>query len=105
MKRLIAFVIAFCICRAAGAQRYAADTAYTIIPAPQHTWGYDITAGNKIFIHQATVPGMPGEKGFASKTDAARVARLVLQKLHNGVMPPSVTAEELKKLHLNLKNR
>lgn len=102
MKNLIAAAIAVCFAITAKAQKPVADTAFTIIPAPQQTWGYEITANKKVFIHQTSIPGMPGNGGFTTKKDAEKTARLVLQKLHKGIMPPSITAAELKQLNINL---
>jgi hypothetical protein len=75
-----------------------ANFTYKIIDALQHTYGYDVYAGNKLLVHQASIPAMPGNKGFAAKTDAVKVAELVIEKLKKGVMPPTVTKEELQKL-------
>jgi len=71
---------------------------YTIIPAVNKTWGYDINAGKKLFIHQPSIPGLPGNEGFKKKADAEKVAKLVIGKIKKGELPPGVTLEELKKL-------
>jgi len=73
---------------------------YTVISTMNHTWCYDIYKEKKMFIHQASIPGMHGNKGFKSKSDAEKVARLVIEKLKNGEMPPSVTTDEMKKLNV-----
>jgi hypothetical protein len=73
--------------------------SYKIIPSINNTWGYDIYTGEKKIIHQGSIPGMPGNEGFKSKSSAKKVALLVIEKLKKGEMPPSVTSEEL----LNLK--
>lgn len=75
-----------------------ANFTYKIIDAPQHTYGYDVYAAGKLLVHQAGVPAMPGNKGFATKKDADKVAALVIEKLKKGVMPPTITKEELQKL-------
>lgn len=75
-----------------------AGYTYTIIPAVNKTWGYDINAGKKLFIHQPSIPGLPGNEGFKTKADAEKVAKLVIGKIKKGEMPPGVTLEELKKL-------
>lgn len=71
---------------------------YKIIDAPGKTYGYDIYNDDKLLIHQSGIPAMPGNKGFATKKDAGKVAVLVIEKLKNGIMPPTVTKEELQKL-------
>jgi len=71
---------------------------YTIIPSVNRTWGYDIYMEKRLVIHQPSVPGLPGNEGFKTKVDAGKVARLVIEKINKGEMPPSVTIEELKKI-------
>lgn len=71
---------------------------YKIFENPDHSFGYDIYSGKTKIIHQATIPGNPGNKGFDSKLNASEVARLVISKLKLGHMPPTVTKEELLKL-------
>ena len=71
---------------------------YKIISSANHTWGYDIYKGGKKIIHQSCVPGMPGQDGFSNKLQAKKTARLVIKKIKQGEMPPTVTPEELKDL-------
>jgi hypothetical protein len=75
-----------------------ANYTYTIIPAPNKTWGYDIYMEKRLFIHQPSVPGLPGNEGFKSKASAEKVVKLVIKKIEKGEMPPTVTIEEMKKL-------
>ena len=82
----------------------AAPTAnYTsrIIAAESGTFGYEILQNGRQMIHQVTIPGRPGNKGFATKADAGKVAELVIAKLKKGEMPPSVTPEEMEKLNIS----
>jgi len=74
------------------------NIAAKIIPSINSTWGYDILVGNKLMIHQPSIPGMPGNEGFKTKKSAQKVADLVINKMKKGEMPPSVTIEEMKKL-------
>jgi hypothetical protein len=71
---------------------------YAVIPSLNGTWGYDILKGSKKVIHQESIPGLPGNEGFSSRGDAEKVARLVIEKLLSGEMPPSVTLTEMKSL-------
>jgi len=61
-------------------------------------YGYDIYVNGKRYIHQETIPSVPGTKGFESEADALKAATLVRQKIENNIMPPSVTPEELDSL-------
>ena len=77
-----------------------AALTYIIIDAPNSTFGYDVLMDGKLMIHQTSIPAMPGNDGFSSKDDAAKVAELVMYKIKKGEMPPTVTTEELKSLHV-----
>lgn len=74
------------------------NMTYKIINAPNATFCYDIFADNKLMIHQPSIPGMAGNEGFKTKESAEKIAKLVINKIKNGEMPPSVTSEEMKKL-------
>ncbi len=54
--------------------------------------------GDRLFIHQQSVPGLPGNEGFKTKEAASKVATLVVSKIQKGEMPPSITLDEMKKL-------
>lgn len=71
---------------------------YKIINSPYNTYGYDVYAHGKLLIHQASIPAMPGNCGFTTTTDASKVAELVIEKMKNGIMPPTITKEQLQKL-------
>ena len=75
-----------------------ATLSYKIIPAANATFGYDIYSDGTLLIHQPTVPGMPGQEGFKTKTGAENTAKLVEKKITDGQMPPTVSIEELKKI-------
>lgn len=77
-----------------------AAAAYTtcLLPLPDGTWGYDVLVNGKLLIHQPSMPGMPGNSGFTGKATAGKVARLVIDKMKRGEMPPTVTVEELREL-------
>ena len=76
-----------------------ANLTYNIIPAANNTWCYDILMEGRMFIHQPSAPGLPGNEGFKTREAAAKVAELVISKMKKGEMPPSITIEEMKKLN------
>ncbi len=84
----------------AAAQFANTKLTYKIIPAANNTFCYDVLADGKILIHQPSKPGLPGNEGFKTKADAEKVATLIITKIKNGEMPPSVTTDELKKLNV-----
>src|SRR5690349_19207085 len=101
--RKLSFLFTFCLVGifSAQAQKSAISTSrpataetknrnitYSIIEAPNKTFGYDIFVEGRLLIHQPSVPGLAGMKGFVRKCDAEKVAALVIKKIESGVMPP-----------------
>jgi hypothetical protein len=72
--------------------------SFAIIPAASSTWCYDIYEEGRLLIHQPSIPALPGNVGFSTKEDAEKVARLVIEKIIKGEMPPTMTIEELDSL-------
>ena len=69
--------------------------SYQIIAAPEHTFGYDVFKDSALFIHQPHIPGMPGVKGFLKEEQATKAATLMIEKMKNGVVPPTLSEEEV----------
>jgi hypothetical protein len=61
-------------------------------------WGYDIYKDNQLLIHQPNIPAIEGDRGFSTEQKAISVANLTIQKLRNGIMPPTLSIEELDSL-------
>jgi hypothetical protein len=61
-------------------------------------WGYDIYMNGSLYVHQPHIPAVSGNKGFNSEKDAKRTAELVVYKIKNNILPPSVTVKELDSL-------
>jgi len=40
---------------------------YKIIDVPNHTYAYHVLVGDRLIIHQKTIPALSGNKGFKSK--------------------------------------
>jgi hypothetical protein len=78
---------------------------FKIIDGQNHTYGYDIyrDAEASPYIHQPNIPGAQGNDGFKTKMDAQKTAKMVVTKLYNGEIPPTVTAEDLKKINVQSK--
>lgn len=75
-----------------------AKLSYRIIHSDYNTWGYDIYNGTRLFIHQPTIPAIPGNKGFLTKQAAEKVAKRIIEKLHKSESPPTITIDEMKKM-------
>lgn len=65
-------------------------------------FGYDILDHSKKLIHQPSIPGLRGNKGFTTRGDAAKVAKLAIKKLKNNITPPTIIKQELDSLQINL---
>ncbi len=73
---------------------------YRVVPLfdPQTGWGYDILDSNRLLIHQPHIPAVQGLRGFKSKDDAIKVAQEVAWKLQRGIMPPTLSEDEMRTL-------
>ena len=76
------------------------DFAFKLIPVANNTWGYQIIVSKRLMIHQRTIPGVPGNEGFKSKEAAEKVAKLVIEKIRSGMIPPAVSLDEMKNLNV-----
>lgn len=63
-------------------------------------WGYGIYKNNQLFIHQPNIPAIEGNQGFSSEQKAMITATLTIQKLKNGIMPPTLSIQELDSLNV-----
>jgi hypothetical protein len=75
-----------------------AEITIRIIPSANNTFGYDILSDGRPLVHQPMIPGLPGNEGFSTKEKAQTVAELVVKKIRNNKMPPTVTIEELSNM-------
>lgn len=65
-------------------------------------FGYSIRAGEALLIYQPTIPGLSGNEGFKSPSDALRVANCAVSKMEHGIFPPSISLKELDSLGVNV---
>jgi Domain of unknown function (DUF4907) len=85
--------------RSSSANPYAdSKLTFKIIEAPHHTYCYDVFVDDRLIIHQTSVPAVSGNDGFKTKGDAIKVARLVIEKIRKGEMPPTISVEEMRAL-------
>lgn len=69
---------------------------YFVIKADRGTFGYDVYTDGKLYLHQITIPAVGGINGFADTASAGATARLAIQKMKQGELPPTITVDELK---------
>ena len=70
------------------------------IPSEANTWGFVIYKDGKLFIRQPSIPALPGNRGFTTQAKALKAGQLMVDKIRNGQMPPSLTKEEMQKANL-----
>jgi hypothetical protein len=76
---------------------------YELQTTPTPTgWGYQVILNGKTVIDQPTVPGLPGQRGFASEALARKVGERVVSKLRRGQFPPTLTPPELSQLGVSV---
>ncbi len=63
-------------------------------------YGYDIADGDKKIIHQPHIPAVSGTKGFLTYSDAEKAGKLMMYKIQQGIMPPTVSISELDSLKI-----
>lgn len=69
---------------------------------PLYGFGYDIFHNNILYIRQRSIPAVPGISGFKTIAEAAKTAALVLDKLKNNLLPPSISIKELDSLGISI---
>ena len=61
-------------------------------------FGYDILMDGHMYVHQPTIPALPGNNGFATVELARKVAELVTYKIRHNILPPTLEVKELDSL-------
>lgn len=74
------------------------NITYGFLPSLHQTWGFQILVNQKPLIKQLSIPAVPGNLGIRDTTAAGKVARLMIRKMKQGEMPPTVTIPEMKKI-------
>jgi hypothetical protein len=97
-----ALTLTLCEKRSASVARYN-DPMITsrIFESELGGYGYDILVNDTLFIHQPNIPVLNDNIGFPTEAKAKQIADLVITKIRNHELPPSVTREELIKFSLS----
>jgi hypothetical protein len=95
-------VIVLCLCIAGFTGRRlihgkTPDLTVEVYRVDDNGYGYKIIRGERLFIVQPFIPGIPGEQRFRTSEDARRVGELVLERLESGQIC-SITPEDLDQL-------
>lgn len=80
----------------APAEHKDAKLTSRIVDSPNGTFGYEVYTDGKLLVKQQNVPGRSGWNGCPRREQAEKLAALVIDKIRHGIMPPTVSEEELK---------
>jgi hypothetical protein len=61
-------------------------------------FGYDVLIDGNIYVHQPNIPAVGGNKGFKTEADARATGNLAVQKINEGIIPPTISVEELREI-------
>ena len=78
------------------------DPEFTLITVEYPTigWGYKILKDGKLAIDQKHIPVIQGYRSFSSKEKAEKTGNFIVQKMKNGIFPPTLTEQELDSLEV-----
>lgn len=65
-------------------------------------WGYEIYADEQVYVRQEHIPAISGIHPFASEEDAWKVGDMAIQKIVQGIVPPTVSIEEMITIGITL---
>jgi hypothetical protein len=74
------------------------EWSYEVTFLSENNWGYQIFQNGDMIINQTSIPSVQGIDGFDSQEKAERTAQFILNKVENGIFPPTVNKEDLEKL-------
>ena len=67
-----------------------------VVVETENGYGYRIYIDGKLSINQPNIPALQGTAGFDNEADASKIAELAVSKIKQGIMPPTITVEELE---------
>ena len=82
-------------------QDLVADSLWLKITDSEHIgFGFEILQGTNPLIIQPHIPAIQGIKGFETKEQAATIGNYMIYKITNGIMPPSISVQDLERLKI-----
>ena len=76
----------------------ADDFSFSTVFTDNQGWGYQIFNNEKLYINQPHIPAIEGVNGFSSEQKAAKTAQFAIYKIENGILPPTISKNELDSL-------
>ena len=85
----------------------------TVQPAPEIRYdcktfdtdggfGYDIYINGHVFVHQEHIPAVSGVHPFATESDAWLVGSMAVEKMKQGIVPPTISIQDMQSLGIVL---
>jgi hypothetical protein len=68
--------------------------------ATDNGFGYKIYIDGQLYVDQPTIPAVAGNNSFDSESDAEAVANLAISKIREGIIPPTISVQELQGLEV-----
>ena len=100
-RRIFTLIIVLLICITALFCRCQNDDIkLKVFEIEEGRWGYKIDVKGKQLIDQTFVPVVEGYKPFKTKEDALKTGKLVMRKMKEEGMFPSISLEEIEELNL-----
>ena len=82
-------------------QELVAESLSLKITDSEYTgFGFEILQGSSPLIIQPHIPAIQGMKGFDTKEQAAIIGNYMIYKINNGIMPPSISVQDLDSLKI-----
>lgn len=99
---LYSLLISCLACSEKKADRESRKNAFKleIFQADHHSYGFEIRKGQELITRQESVPLARIKEGFRSPKDARKVGELMIRKLEQGALSPSVSQRELDSLQI-----
>jgi len=64
----------------------------------ENGFGYKIFIDGNMYVEQPTIPAVSGNKSFDTEANAQKTADFAIEKIRSGVIPPTISVDELKNL-------
>ena len=93
----------FCGCGSHTSQPHSSTDDKIVLTAIEegNNWAFKIEVNGKLYIYQATIPAIGGNKSFKTKKDALKTGRLMVEKMKKTGELPTLSVEEIMSLNLN----
>ncbi len=80
-------------------QELAGESLSLKITDSEYTgFGFEILQGTSPLIVQPHIPAIQGIKGFKTKEQASIIGNYMIYKINHGIMPPSISVQDLDSL-------